>query len=82
MNKQEKQDIIKAPCIGYFSGFGGIEIKHIQHIGLDDYVVYVAGAWCSKQSVHRTRVYYTPTTPYFKYNGVRIHLDECISTNL
>ena len=76
MTKKEKQEIINATATGYYSGFGGIEIKEIRY-GIDDYVVFVAGAWCSARSAHIAKIYYTDR-PYFLWKGVRIHLDEII----
>lgn len=77
MTREEKRATITAPAIAYYSGFGGIEIKSIEY-GLDDHIIFVAGAWCSNKTAHRARVYYETETPYFKYNGNRIPLDECI----
>lgn len=74
----KKFEIMAARPVAYYSGFGGIEIKSIDH-GIDDRVVYVAGAWCSAKSVHKSKIYYTMSgSPYFKYKGVRVHLDDCI----
>lgn len=76
----KRTEIINAHTIAYYSGFGGIEIKSIEY-GIDDYIIYVAGAWCSAKSVHKCKVYYTMNgNAYFKYNGVRIPLNECIRT--
>lgn len=77
MTKNEKQAYINAPYQAYYSGFGGIEIKEIEY-GIEDYVIYVAGAWCSKKSVHRAKVYYNGDNSYFEYKGVKIPLNECI----
>lgn len=56
---------------------GGVEIKHIEH-GIDDYVYAVSGAWCGKPSYHKAKVYYDADAPYFRINGNKIGLDECI----
>ena len=80
MKNTVKQAIIGAPCIAYFSGYGGIEIKDIVY-GVNDAVVYVAGAWCSEKSAHKATVYYTAgdnCRAYFHYRGNRIYLDDCI----
>ena len=34
--------------IAYYSGFGGLEVKHIEY-GIDDYLYIVAGAWNGKR---------------------------------
>lgn len=78
MTKQEKQYYINKEYTAYYSGFSGLEIKEIQY-GIEDYIIFVAGAWCSKKSVHRSRIRYTAAgRAYFMYNGSRIPLDECI----
>lgn len=78
MTKQEKQYYLNKEYQAYYSGFSGIEIKEIQY-GIDDHIIFVAGAWCSKKSVHRSKVNYTQAgRGYFLYNGSRIPLDECI----
>ena len=67
--------------IAYYSGFGGIEIKAINH-GISDCVYYVASAWYGGESAktyHCKRIYYpAKASPYFLHNGNRIPLDECI----
>lgn len=78
MTNREKQAVINARCIGYYSGFSGIEIKAIEN-GIDDYIVFVAGTWYGKKEVHRSRVYYTASgKAFFRFNNNRIPLDECI----
>ena len=82
MKKAEKKYYLEKEYIGYYSGYSGIEIKEIQY-GIDDYIVFVAGAWCSNKSVHRSKVYYTLSgRDYFRYNGNRIYLDECIRAGI
>lgn len=74
MRKTEKNEIINAETIAYYSGFGGIEIKSID----GDFVVFVSGTWCGKKSVHRAKVYYSTRDFYFLYNGNRIKFGECL----
>ena len=89
MTKAEKQKYLEKKYIGYYSGWSGIEIKDIQY-GIDDYIIFVAGAWCGNKSVHRSKVYYTvglkspygDARAYFRYNGNRIYLDECIRAGI
>ena len=80
MTKAEKQEYLKKEYIGYYSGYAGIEIKDILY-GIEDYIVFVAGAWCSDKSVHKSKVYYGDR-PYFKFNGNRIYLDECLRADI
>ena len=82
MTAAEKNGILSLPCIAYYSGFAGIEIKNIGYAYGETYIIYVAGAWCSNKTVHRTRVYYNLNgNAYILYKGVRISLNECIRTD-
>lgn len=72
-----KKEYTNNNTIAYYSGFGGIEIKAIEY-GIDDYVVFMASAWRSKHSMHKGKIYYNSSRPYFKYKDIRIHLDDCI----
>lgn len=74
MNRTE---ILEAPAVAYYSGWGGIEITGIIY-GINDSIEYRAPAWWGKPKAHRTRIYYNNENPYFKYNGHRIPLNECI----
>lgn len=76
MVKAEKQKVMEMETYAYYSGCGGIELKDIEH-GIETYILFVAGAWTSQPTVHRTKVYYTEE-PYFRYHGYTIKLDECI----
>lgn len=63
--------------IAYYSGFGGLEIKKIEY-GIDDYLYAVSGAWSSKKSYHKLKIY---DGNYIKLHGYKIPLDECILIN-
>lgn len=71
-----KREYIDKPSIAYYSGFAGIEIKGIEY-GINDYIIFTAGAWTGKPSMHKSKIY-SAKRDYFKYRGVRIHLDDCI----
>ena len=58
----------------YYSGFGGFEIKKIEY-GIDDYLYAVSGAWSSKKSYHKLKIY---DGNYVKLHGHKIPLSECI----
>lgn len=74
MTKTEKQEYLDMPAVAVYSfGLAGLEIKKIEY-GIDDYIIFVAPV----NTVHRCKVYYTPSVPYFKYHGYRIPLDECM----
>lgn len=63
--------------IAYYSGFGGFEIKQIEY-GINDYLYAVSGAWCSKKSYHKLKIY---NGEYVRLHGYKISLDECIRMN-
>lgn len=39
-----KKEIYTGKSIAYYSGFNGLEIKHIEY-GIDDYLYCVSGCW-------------------------------------
>ena len=79
MTKQEKNQVLESETIAYFSGYDGIEIKSIQY-DINDYVIFVSGAWTGKKQVHKSKIYYTVNDEniYFRYGNNRIPLNECI----
>ena len=84
MKNYTKKDICTSQeTVAYYSGFGGLEIKEFEY-GIEDYVYFVANAWQgkSKHTYHKAKVYYDADDKvYFKYQGVKIPLCECIRTN-
>ena len=77
MNK--RQQCINNDTIAYYSGLGGVEIKHIEY-GIDDYVYCVSGAWGSttNKRYHKLKIYYTEKGDYIRLHGYKIPLDECL----
>lgn len=74
----KKSDILKMKSVAYYSGLSGLEIKKIEH-GIEDYVLCVSGAWCSKKQAHKVKVNYTTRgDAYIRVHGYRIPLNECI----
>ena len=63
--------------IAYYSGFGGFEIKKVEH-GIEDYMYAVSGAWSNEKSYHKLKIY---NGNYVKLHGYKIPLDECIRIN-
>ena len=67
--------------VASYYGLGGVEIKDIEY-GFEDYVYCVSGSMCEKESLHsyhKCKIYYpTSGSPYFRINGYKIPLDECI----
>lgn len=73
----KKEIITQNPAFAYYSGFGGLEFHKIEY-GIEDYIYCVSGAWTSKKSYHRLKVYYGNNGDFVKLNGVKVPLDECI----
>lgn len=74
----KRNDILKMESVAYYSGLSGLEIKAIEY-GINDYVLCVSGAWCSKKQAHRVKINYTPRgDAYIRIHGYRIPLNECI----
>ena len=63
--------------IAYYSGFGGLEVKHIEY-GINDYLYIVAGAWNGNRTYHKLKVHYGKCD-YILFHGHRCRLDEFIS---
>lgn len=75
MKRQEKQETLKAPAIGYYSGLGGLAIKRIEY-GADDFAVFTAGEFTGRKTAHKARIDYSGKAPFFKFSGVRVRFDE------
>lgn len=73
----KRKEVLELATIAYYSGLDGVEIKSIEY-GIDDYIICVSGAWRSKKNVHRVKIYYSDKGDYFKVNGYKIPLNECI----
>lgn len=77
----KKQFCRATKAVAYFSGWGGLEIHGVEY-GEEDYIYYVGNAWyggADGKTYHKTKIYYDTDRPYFKHNGARIRLDECIT---
>ena len=74
----KKEICLSNETFAYYSGFGGVELRHVEY-DIEDYIYCVSGAWCSKKSYHKLKVYYSSNgNNYIKINGIRIPLNECI----
>lgn len=63
---------------GYYSGFGGIELKDFEY-SINDSIYFVANAWNGKKSYHKARLYTdNKDHTYFRFKGVKILLEECL----
>lgn len=63
--------------IAYYSGFGGLEIKHIE-FGIEDYIYLVADAWSGKRTYHRLKLHYGTKNCYVRFRGCRYKLSDFI----
>ena len=77
MRKEEKQAYLETKSEGYYSGFGGLEVKEIRY-GLNDAVVFCTGAWRGRPEIHTARIHYETERPYFLCRGLRVHFDEIL----
>lgn len=73
----KKEYCTDRPTIAYYSGLGGLEVKHIEY-GIDDYIYLVAGAWNGKKSYHRLKICYGAKSVYVRLFGRRCPLSEFI----
>lgn len=62
----------------YYSGFGGLELKHIEY-SINDYIYCVSGSWTGKPAYHKLKIHYgNNENHYIKLHGYRIPLADCI----
>ena len=74
----KKEVCLNNDSFAYYSGFGGLELKHIEY-GIEDYIYCVSGAWSSKKSYHKLKVHSDNDGDMFiKLHGYKVPLNECI----
>lgn len=73
----KKEICLNNESFAYYSGFSGLELKKIEY-GIEDYIYCVSGAWCSKKSYHKLKVYYGNDGGYMMLHGYKIPINECI----
>lgn len=76
----KKSDIMTMKSIAYYSGFSGLEIKHIEY-GINDYIYCVSGCWGAKsqQKPHQLKINYDRHSgAYVRLYGYKVPLNECI----
>lgn len=74
----KKKYFINKKPIAYYSGINGLEIYGIEY-GVEDYIYYTTGAWSSKLTHHKSKIYYTKNAIFFLCHGYRIKLNDCIN---
>lgn len=77
MKKEDKKRFLAMESKGYYSGFGGLEVKNIMY-GVNDTVVFIVGAWTGSPEVHTARINYNTERAFFTFKGIRVHFDEVI----
>ena len=73
----KKEYCLNNPATAYYSGFSGLEIHGIEY-GTEDYLYCVSGAWSSKKSYHKLKIYYNDQGDYVRLHGYKVPMDECI----
>lgn len=73
MTKSEKQNYLNKNTLGYWSDWGGVELKGIEY-GINDYVIIYIRL---KRSVHRVKINYAIKRDYIRIRGRRLYFDEC-----
>jgi hypothetical protein len=83
MKQMEVETMIKAVngekvLAVYSFGLCGLAITGIEY-GIEDKVTYYFDDLTDSPKKHRkAKIHYETERPYFKYNGCRIHLDDCM----
>ena len=65
------------PTIAYYSGLGGVEVRHISY-GINDFIYLIAGAWSNSKSYHKLKIHYGNKYAYIKLYGYRCRLSDFI----
>lgn len=71
------KDYRDMPTVGYWSAYGGVEVKEIEY-GIDDYALVTCGAMSGKPTSHRLKIYTTESDMYINFHGRRLKFSECI----
>lgn len=82
MDKKELKNAIAngtARPVSYISACGGIEIYKINY-SINDEVLFTAGAWNGKETVHRARVRYNYKSgaAFFVFHGYRLYFSDAL----
>lgn len=77
MGYQQSRKVCQStPSIGYYSGFGGIELKKFTPDDLYAYVVI--GVWTSNKSYRRLKVESDSSGTFIRYGGEKCYLGDFI----
>lgn len=82
MTKRENEHYKEMRTVGYWSAWGGVELKEIQY-GIEDYAIVVANSFLggSVSKAHRVRIHYEDRS-YIKLEGHTYYFDECIRNGI
>ena len=82
MNNAEKKAVIEQPAVGYWTDFGGVEVKSIEY-GIEDYLICVSFVETSEPKPHYLKIKTTRGgRPFVILYGKALYLDECLRTNI
>ena len=48
----KKEEYLAKPSVGYYSGFGGMELKEIEY-GIEDHAIFISNAWYGGEKAKR-----------------------------
>lgn len=78
LNRKEERDAIAMKTLGYYSGFGGLEIKAVEY-GIDEAIIFIVGAWTGTPEGFRSVIQYNRDgEAFFKYRNAHIYLNDCL----
>ena len=63
--------------IAYYSGLGGLEVRHIE-CGIIDYLYLIAGQWSGRKTYHKLKIHYGGNYDYITLHGCRCRLSDFI----
>ena len=73
----KKEYCTDRPTIAYYSGLGGVEVRHISY-DINDFIYLIAGAWSNSKSYHKLKIHYGNKYAYIKLYGYRCRLSDFI----
>ena len=78
MTDMIKERYLRMRTIGYWSEYGGIELKDIEY-GINDYAVVVSGAFSANRRCHKVMIHTNKNGRQFiMINGRRYYFDNCL----
>ena len=63
--------------VAYYSGLGGVEVRHISD-GINEFGCLIAGGWSNSKSYHKLKIHYGHKYAYIKLHGYRCRLSDFI----